>query len=241
MTAYGIENIMTPLEEGDLAPMRAAFPEVPTVRLATAGGEVSLLVGQNNLSLFPTEWRRVGNAALLRSLFRMGWIASGRPLLPKTAEAREHYSVRELLSATAVTEMEARTSVREEAPSTTAAREMAAREHKSKRELLCTTAATEMEARKHQSMRELLSATAATEMEAREHKFMRELLSTTAAIEMAAREHQSERELLSTTAAGERQSEWELLSMAAKRPREKQQRRESNSPSGSSSAGGPRG
>jgi hypothetical protein len=29
LLAFGIENIMSPLQEGDLASMKAAFPEVP--------------------------------------------------------------------------------------------------------------------------------------------------------------------------------------------------------------------
>ncbi len=79
MTAYGIEHIMPPLKEGNLAPMRAAFPEVPTDGLTTAAREVSLLVGQDNFGLFPLEWRRVCNATIYWSRFRTGWIASGRP------------------------------------------------------------------------------------------------------------------------------------------------------------------
>ncbi len=55
--------------------MRAAFPEVPTGGLVTAAGEVSLLMGQDNLSLFPSEKRRVGDAALYGSLFGTGYIA----------------------------------------------------------------------------------------------------------------------------------------------------------------------
>jgi hypothetical protein len=64
LLAFGIESIMPPLKEGNLASMKAAFPEVPTDGLVTAAGEVSLLVGQDNLSLFPAEKRRVGSAAL---------------------------------------------------------------------------------------------------------------------------------------------------------------------------------
>ncbi len=79
LLAFGIENIMPPLKEGDLASMKAAFPEVPTGGLVTAAGEVSLLVGQDNLSLFPVEKRRVGGAALYGSRFGTGYIASGRP------------------------------------------------------------------------------------------------------------------------------------------------------------------
>jgi hypothetical protein len=55
MATKGIERIMASLEEDDLAPMRATFPEVPADGLATVGEEVSLLVGQDNLGLFPSE------------------------------------------------------------------------------------------------------------------------------------------------------------------------------------------
>jgi hypothetical protein len=60
VTAYGIENIMSPLESGDITLMRETFPEVPNSGLVVAAGEVSLLMGQKNLSLFPTERRRAG-------------------------------------------------------------------------------------------------------------------------------------------------------------------------------------
>ena len=76
--AFGVENIMPPLEEGDLAAMKAAFPEVPAGGLVTAAGEVSLLMGQDNHRLFPTERRRVGDAALYASRFGTGFIAAGR-------------------------------------------------------------------------------------------------------------------------------------------------------------------
>jgi hypothetical protein len=79
VTAYGVDNIMSPLGGGDITLMREAFPEVPTGGLVSASGEVSLLMGQDNLSLFPTERRRVGNAALYMSQFGTGWIASGKP------------------------------------------------------------------------------------------------------------------------------------------------------------------
>ena len=58
INAFDVENIMPPLEEGDLASMKAAFPEVPAGGLVAAAGEVSLLVGQDNLSMFPAERRR---------------------------------------------------------------------------------------------------------------------------------------------------------------------------------------
>jgi hypothetical protein len=64
VTAYGIERVMSPLEGGNVAPMKEAFPGVLTGGLVMAAGEVSLLVGQDNLNLFPSEWRRVSNAAL---------------------------------------------------------------------------------------------------------------------------------------------------------------------------------
>jgi hypothetical protein len=79
LLAFGIKNIMPPLKEGNLASMKATFPEVPPGGLVTAAGEVSLLVGQDNLSLFPVEKRRVGSAALYGSRFGTGYIASGRP------------------------------------------------------------------------------------------------------------------------------------------------------------------
>ncbi len=79
MTAYGVDVIMSPLAGGDITLMRKTFPEVPAGGLVSASGEVSLLMGQDNLSLFPAERRRVGNAALYMSRFGTGWIASGRP------------------------------------------------------------------------------------------------------------------------------------------------------------------
>jgi hypothetical protein len=79
VTAYGVDIIMSPLVGGDIMLMRETFPEVPAGGLVSASGEVSLLMGQDNLSLFPAERRRVGNAALYMSRFGTGWIASGRP------------------------------------------------------------------------------------------------------------------------------------------------------------------
>jgi hypothetical protein len=78
VTAYGVDVIMSPLMGGDITLMREAFPEVPAGGLVSASGKVSLLMGQDNLSLFPTERRRVGNAALYMSRFGTGWIASGK-------------------------------------------------------------------------------------------------------------------------------------------------------------------
>jgi hypothetical protein len=68
VTAYGVDNIMSPLGGGDITLMREVFPEVPSGGLVPAVGVVSMLMGQDNLSLFPTERRRVGNAALYMSL-----------------------------------------------------------------------------------------------------------------------------------------------------------------------------
>ncbi len=47
--------------------LRQAFPEVPEGGLEGASGRVSLLIGQDNLRLFPTEVRRVGGMALFKS------------------------------------------------------------------------------------------------------------------------------------------------------------------------------
>jgi hypothetical protein len=69
VTAYGVDIIMSPLVGGDITLMRETFPEVPASGLMSASGEVSLLMGQDNLSLFPAERRRVGNAALYLSRF----------------------------------------------------------------------------------------------------------------------------------------------------------------------------
>jgi hypothetical protein len=60
ITAYGVDNIMSPLTGGDVSLMRETFPEVPTGGLVSTSGEESLLMGQDNLSLFPTERRRGG-------------------------------------------------------------------------------------------------------------------------------------------------------------------------------------
>ncbi|MFN9982658.1 MAG: hypothetical protein ACK53Y_22205, partial [bacterium] len=57
--------------------LRQAFPEVPEGGLEGASGRVSLLIGQDNLRLFPTEVRRAGGLALFKSQFGTGWMASG--------------------------------------------------------------------------------------------------------------------------------------------------------------------
>jgi hypothetical protein len=79
VAAYGMGHIMDPLEKVDLRLMRAVFPEAPTGGIEATGGRVDLLMGQDNLRLFPVEDRRVEDAALYRSHFGTGWIASGRP------------------------------------------------------------------------------------------------------------------------------------------------------------------
>jgi hypothetical protein len=78
VTAYGIKRIMSPLEGGDMVPMKEAILEVPTGGLVTAAGEMRPARGADNLNLFPSEQRRVGNASLYMSRFRTGWIALGR-------------------------------------------------------------------------------------------------------------------------------------------------------------------
>jgi hypothetical protein len=79
VAAYGISHIMDPLEAVDPGLMRAVFPEAPTGGIETASGGIDLLIGQDNLRLFPVEHRRVEDVALHRSRFGAGWIACGRP------------------------------------------------------------------------------------------------------------------------------------------------------------------
>jgi hypothetical protein len=79
VAAYGISHIMDPLEAIDPVLMRAVFPEAPTGGIEAASGGVDLLIGQDNLQLLPVEHKRVEDAALHRSRFGTGWIASGRP------------------------------------------------------------------------------------------------------------------------------------------------------------------
>jgi hypothetical protein len=59
--------------------------------LEGASGRVSLLIGQDNLRLFPVETRRSGGMALFKSQFGTGWIASGNAgtLEPATREEDE--------------------------------------------------------------------------------------------------------------------------------------------------------
>jgi hypothetical protein len=78
VAAYGMGHIMDPLETIDPMLMRAVFPEAPAGGIEAASGGVDLLMGHDNLRLFPVEQRRVEDAALHRSRFGTGWIASGR-------------------------------------------------------------------------------------------------------------------------------------------------------------------
>jgi hypothetical protein len=82
VATYGMGHIMDPLETIDPRQMRAVFPEAPTRGIEAAGGGVDLLMGHDNLRLFPVEQRRVEDAMLHRSRFGTGWIASGRPPKP---------------------------------------------------------------------------------------------------------------------------------------------------------------
>jgi hypothetical protein len=66
VTAYGVDVIMSPLVGGDVTLMRETFPEVPAGGLVSASGEVSLLMGQDNLCLFPAERRSGGEWATPR-------------------------------------------------------------------------------------------------------------------------------------------------------------------------------
>jgi hypothetical protein len=83
VAAYGISHIMDPLETIEPEMIKAVFPEVPTGGMEAASGSVDLLMGHDNLRLFPVEHRRVEDAALHRSRFGTGWIASGRPPNPE--------------------------------------------------------------------------------------------------------------------------------------------------------------
>ncbi len=75
--AHGLETIASNLDAIDPRVLRQAFPEVPEGGLEGASGRVSLLIGQDNLRLFPREVRRAGGMALFQSQFGTGWMASG--------------------------------------------------------------------------------------------------------------------------------------------------------------------
>jgi hypothetical protein len=82
VAAYGMSHIMDPLETVDPKQMRAIFSEAPTGGIEAASGGVDLLMGHDNMRLFPVEQRRMEDALLWRSRFGTGWIASGRPPTP---------------------------------------------------------------------------------------------------------------------------------------------------------------
>ncbi len=77
LIAHGLETIASNLDAIDPRILRQAFPEVPEGGLEGASGRVSLLIGQDNLHLFPVEIRRAGGMALFKSQFGTGWMASG--------------------------------------------------------------------------------------------------------------------------------------------------------------------
>jgi hypothetical protein len=77
LIAHGLETIASNLDAIDPRILRQAFPEVPKGGLEGASGRVSLLIGQDNLRLFPVEARRSGGMALFKSQFGAGWMASG--------------------------------------------------------------------------------------------------------------------------------------------------------------------
>jgi hypothetical protein len=89
VAAYGMGHIMAPLEKIDLRLMRAIFPEAPTGGIEATEGKVDLLKGQDSFRLFPVEHRRVEDAALYRSRFGTGWIASGKPPSPGNPKSVE--------------------------------------------------------------------------------------------------------------------------------------------------------
>jgi hypothetical protein len=94
LVAHGLETIASNLDAIDPRVLRQAFPEVPEGGLEGASGRVSLLIGQDNLRLFPTEVRRAGGMALFKSQFGTGWMASGNAggiesLLSQSEEGKE--------------------------------------------------------------------------------------------------------------------------------------------------------
>ncbi len=115
VTAYGVSHIMAPLETVDPMLMRAVSPEAPTGGIEAASGGVDLLIEHDNLRLFPVEHRRLEDAALHRSRFGTGWIASWRPPGPgdpatgaeMTASTKEATSAQEATSAEEATSKEA--------------------------------------------------------------------------------------------------------------------------------------
>jgi hypothetical protein len=90
LVAHGLETIASNLDAIDPRVLR----QVPEGGLEGASGRVSLLIGQDNLPLFPTEVRRAGGMALYKSQFGTGWMASGNAggietLLSQSEEDKE--------------------------------------------------------------------------------------------------------------------------------------------------------
>jgi hypothetical protein len=94
-----------------------AFLDVPEGGVEGASGRVSLLVGQDNLRLFPVEKRRSGGMALFKSQLGTGWVMSDNAeklLLNEEpadweeeasmmlAQETKHFQVPEFLSAEAL-------------------------------------------------------------------------------------------------------------------------------------------
>ncbi len=77
LIVHRLETIASNLDAIDPRILRQAFPEVPEGGLEGASGRVSLLIGQDNLRLFPVEARRSGGMTLFKSQLGTGWIASG--------------------------------------------------------------------------------------------------------------------------------------------------------------------
>ncbi len=79
LVAHGLENIASNLhcKRDRSQNLKAGLPGVPENGLEGASGRVSLLVGQDNLRLFPVEISRLEGMALFKSQFGTGWIASG--------------------------------------------------------------------------------------------------------------------------------------------------------------------
>jgi hypothetical protein len=55
ITAYGLDKITTSMNAVNPSDMHAVFPEAPAGKLQRATEKVEILVGQDNLRLFPVE------------------------------------------------------------------------------------------------------------------------------------------------------------------------------------------
>ena len=82
VVAHGLDHIASNLEAVDPRVLKEPFPEVPPGGIEGASGRVSLLMGQDNLRLFPVEARRHAGLALFRSRFGTGWVISGNASCP---------------------------------------------------------------------------------------------------------------------------------------------------------------